>query len=270
MTTPPSPARHIDTHCHLDGLGPEVEAMLQRAAAVGVGGFILAGVRPQGWPQQRAFAAAHRGCLWTAGLHPVAAAEGGAEALDACMAALPGAFEGDHPACAVGELGLDTRFAPKDTLDIQIDAFTAQLRWAVARDAPVVIHLVGPGVFGRALAIFREIGVPSRGGVVHSYSGSADVARQMAALNLHIGIAGGVSRPQNKKLQAVIKALPGERLLIETDAPDQPLDGGPSPNEPRCVVQIAEIVAALRGETAEAVLARSDAEAEKIYGPLPW
>ena len=84
MTTPPSPARHIDTHCHLDGLGPEVEAMLQRAAAVGVGGFILAGVRPQGWPQQRAFAAAHRGCLWTAGLHPVAAAEGGALVGCAC------------------------------------------------------------------------------------------------------------------------------------------------------------------------------------------
>ncbi|MFN3197841.1 MAG: TatD family hydrolase [Bradymonadia bacterium] len=260
------PANHIDTHCHLDfgRLDESRAGMLSRAAEAGVKRFVIAGVRPESWADQRALAERMPTVRWSAGLHPVEAAHGGPEALARCMADLPYAFEGPGAAVAVGETGLDSRFAPPDTLTQQQIAFEAQLSWAVARDLPVVLHLVGKGVHGPALALCTAQSKHIRG-VVHSFSGSVEQAKAWIALGLHIGLTGGVVRSNARKLHRVAREIPGDRLLVETDAPDQSLPEGPRPNEPACLIAIASAIAALRGEPVECVLERSDAAAADLY-----
>lgn len=258
---------YVDAHCHLDcpSFDEDRDAVLARARAAGVTGLVLAGVQPCEWPRQRALAAAAPGVRWTAGLHPMVAAESDDAAIDEALAALPAAFTGEAPASGIGELGLDTRFARKETLPRQLDCFRRQLAVARALDKPVVLHILG--AHGRALEVLRADGLPSAGGMVHAYSGSAELVRDYERLGLHLSIAGTVARPDARKVHLAAAAVSPDRLLIETDAPDlAPPDLGSRRNEPAAVVRVAAAVAAIRGEPVETVLRRAAANAARLFG----
>lgn len=261
--TSAGPGDWIDGHCHLDLFPPtEVPAVLARARSAGVRRLILAGVDPAGWATQRALVAREPGLFRTAGLHPWAAMERSA-VLDADMAQLTETLEQSPHPVAIGELGLDHLRGPPDSRPAQEAAFRAQLALARERHLPVVLHVVQ--AHGRALEILRADGLPARGGVVHGFSGSAEVAADYVRLGLHIGIGFVIHRPRARKLRAAVAALPADRLILETDAPAEPAPGHPGPSEPADLPGIAAAVAPLRGGQPTELLDVSARTARRLY-----
>lgn len=260
---------YVDAHCHLDdpSLAADAAGYLSRAAAVGVTGYVVAGVDPASWARQRALAAWSPGRIrWTAGLHPCAVAAASPAEVEAALAALPEAFRGDAPATGLGETGLDTRFCPRSTLPAQLDVFRASLALARDLEVPVVLHLNGDGTHARALELMRRDGLPRAGGMVHACSASAEVATQYVALGLHVSFAGTVCRSEARRVHAAARAVPAHRLLVETDAPDLTPPGLPRPNESAALVHVARAVADVRGEVADAVLTRCATACAELFG----
>ena len=259
---------YVDAHCHLDDvrLAEHEGELFERARSAGVTGFVVAGVDPASWARQRALAGRRSGIRWTAGLHPCVAATAEDPDIAAALAALPAAFAGPNAATGLGETGLDTRRCARHTLERQTLVFRASLEQARALNVPVVLHLNGPGTHARALVLLRGDGLPAAGGMVHAYSGSAELVPAYVELGLHLSFAGTVCRPEARKVHAAVRAVPAERLLVETDAPDLSPPGLPRPNEPAAVLAVARAVGTLRGEDAEVVLLRSAAACARLFG----
>ncbi len=233
--------------------------MIGRARAVGVTGFVVAGVDPAGWVRQRALARTP-GVRWTAGLHPWTVARASTGEVEAALSGLPDCFDGARPACGVGETGLDARFVPKETLELQASAFAQQLALSRERALPVVLHVVS--AHGAALEVLRRFAPLT--GLVHAFGGSAEVAAAYLDVGLCISVSGGAARA-GRKLRRALAEIPADRLLVETDAPDQPLERG-ARNEPAALLRVAAAVAEVRNESADAILRRSTALATALFG----
>jgi TatD DNase family protein len=254
----------FDSHCHLhDARVADVDGVIARARAAGVRGFLLAGVDPDGWRHEDALRRAHGDVLVAYGVHPQRIDEAGDEEADRLVAALEGALA-DRPH-AIGEIGLDGLGDRARSLERQARAFRAQLSVARAQDLPVVLHVLR--AHGRALELLRGDGLPGRGGVVHSYSGSADQVAEYVALGLHVSFAGPVGNPNARKLRAAARAVPRERLLVETDAPFQtPPARRPAACEPAFLVENVAALAQIRGERPEDVAAYTEENARRLFG----
>ncbi len=246
----------FDSHCHLhDHRVTDPEAELARAHAAGVTGFLLAGVEPSGWAEERALAARHPEVLMAFGVHPQLVAE--IDDADPLIAQLTA--EG---AVAIGEIGLDAMEERKPTLERQERAFRAQLAFARENRLPVVLHILR--AHQRALEILRDDGVP--GGVLHSCSASADQVREYLRLGLHVSFAGTVCNPNARKVHEAARAVPPERLLVETDAPFQtPLPHRPAQNEPAFLVAIVQALAKIRGERPEELAQTTETNARRLF-----
>lgn len=248
----------FDSHCHLDDqrLLRDLPALILSAQAAGVTRFLVPGVAPGGWPGIGKLAASFPMILPAFGVHPMHADLASAEALSE-LRRLAGR------AAAVGEIGLDyTLQAPDRTL--QQEVFRAQLRIAVEAGLPVLIHC--RKAFPDLLAILAEEGIERSGGVMHAFSGSVENARHCLRLGLHISLAGSVTYLNAVRPVAVAAALPVERLLLETDAPDL----APEPhragiNLPSYLRITAERVAAIRGIPVEELARVTTANACRLF-----
>ncbi len=260
----------IDAHCHLDSdrFPGGADKVVEQASAAGVNGIVMAGTTPEAWAVQSRLAARHRRVWPVYGVHPWWAARLDAGALAAAMDALAAACSGDgyvRPV-AIGETGLDgSPLAPPESLGPQEASFRAHLALARRLDKPIVLHILRS--HDRALRVLREVGVPDAGGMVHSYSGSAELARAYQALGLHISFCGSVARPQSRRLRAAAAATAAERLLIETDAPDQ----APPPrtgelNRPAWLPVVAQAVADARADDVAAIAALTASNASRLFG----
>jgi TatD DNase family protein len=165
---------------------------------------------------------------------------------------------------AIGETGLDGVGERRARLADQEVVFRAQLALARERRLPLMLHILD--AHGRAFEILRGDGVPS-GGVIHSYSGSAEMARDYLALGLSLSFAGSVTHPGAKRARAAAAVVPRDRLLVETDAPDQtPAPHRPGLNEPAYLGTIVSALAAARGEPAEEVARGTEGNARRLFG----
>lgn len=222
----------IDTHCHLDldAFADDRAATIARATAAGVTGMLVPAVRPASWDALVELCALHaaagvRGAL---GLHPQLVpaevrgpvdVEGLAEAIRQAAADRPGIV-------AIGECGLD---GGTGSLDLQIAVLRAHVRAARALRLPLVIHVLR--AHDAAPRILREERVSEVGGVLHSYSGGADLVGPYAELGLAFSLAGPVTYENARRPVEAARAIPADLLLAETDAPDQspvPYRGGRS------------------------------------------
>lgn len=258
----------IDTHCHLDRSAFDVdrEEVLSRAWAAGVTELVVPGVEPEGWERLLGICRGRPGVHPALGIHPQALPGLDPADDDRSLAELEAALSRGETV-AVGECGLD---GPAEgagaSMDRQREVFRGQLAIARRRGLPVLIHCL------RAHDALREElerdGIPF-GGVLHSYSGSAEQARPLAALGLHFSFAGAVTWPSARKPLAAVRAVPLGRLLLETDAPDQ----APHPhrgerNEPARLPLVLAAVAAALGRPVEAV-ERATTEAARTLFRLP-
>ncbi|MDN3555151.1 TatD family hydrolase [Halomonas maura] len=249
----------IDAHCHLDfpDFDADREAVFERARAVGVAHFVVPGTTRRHW--DRVLALGRREevspCL---GLHPYfmdAHREDDVEALARALDA--------HPeAVAVGECGIDGRFA--ETLAAQWSLFDAQLRLARTRRLPVVIHCVRAN--DQVAKRLRQLALPA-GGLIHAFAGSPEQARAFLELGFVVGLGGALTHARARRLHRAVAALPDDGYVLETDSPDMPLAGHPGErNEPARVAEVCRAVAGLRGQTPERVAESSSATARRLFG----
>ncbi|HET8731697.1 MAG TPA: TatD family hydrolase [Moraxellaceae bacterium] len=240
------------------------DAILVRGHAAGVSRFIITGTSVEESEAAVALAATHRPyCLATVGVHPHQAASLDSAGLDRLRALLrqPGVV-------AVGETGLDFNrdFSPRPD---QERAFEWQIGLAGECGVPLFLH--ERDASDRQLAILRGLRNNWSDGVLHCFTGTRDALFAYLDLGLHIGITGWVCDDRRgQELATLVKDIPSDRLLLETDGPwllprDLPNKPKDRRNEPAFLPHIAETVARLRGESFAALAEITTANARRLF-----
>lgn len=244
----------FDSHCHLDfaAFDPDREQVWQRAKRAGVVGVLLPGVHPEQWFGSAQLRAQHPEWYTSVGLHPYWLHRLSSQVLERSLAELAQSAQA-LGACAIGECGLDARL-PKlggFSLSEQRRVLLPQLQVARELELPLVLHIVR--AHGPALELLEELGPFRAGGVLHGYSGPAELVPRYAALGFSFAFGGAITRPNARRARQALLAVPDERLLLETDAPDQAPHTGPDAphierNEPAALLEIARLVTLVRGQ----------------------
>lgn len=255
----------IDTHCHLDDarFDADREEVIARARAAGVIGVLVPAVRPDTWAGTLALAR-HEGVRVALGVHPQCVPDMNYpnERSFARTEAIAAAAQAAGAACvAIGECGLDGATGERE---LQEDIFRAHVRAARAMRLPLVVHVFR--AHDRAPAILREERAGDVGGVLHSYSGGADLVPVYRDLGFAFSFAGPVTYANARRPLEAARAIPDDLLLAETDAPDQAPDphrGGRS--EPAFVARVIDGLARARGVDPAAIEAITTANARRIF-----
>jgi TatD DNase family protein len=253
--------RWFDTHCHLDVLDRGEAA---RARAAGVERILVPGVRGHD-PAVAALAANTEGVTCTVGLHPLYLAD--VPDPDAALAAMATALRSDPRCVGVGEIGLDFLTGARDEAarERQRRALAAQIALAAEVGCPVIVHLrKGWDEFLTAAAAH-----PQLRWVMHMYSGAPDFARTLLRRlpRVWFGFGAPALRPGARKPVEVLRTVPRDRLLLETDAPDlAPPELGP-PNRPAHLPWVGARLAALLDVSAEELAALTFENARRALDP---
>jgi TatD DNase family protein len=239
----------IDSHCHLNykGLVEDQQAVIERARASGVTGFLNISTRQREWADIVATAEREPDVWASIGIHPH---EADAHA-DLGAAALLAAAE--HPrVIAIGETGLDYFYDHSDRA-VQRALFRVHIGVARETGLPLIVH-TRDAEDDTASIIAEEMGKGAFPALIHCFTASADFAQKMLDLGLTISLSGIVTFKNAKDLQEIAKSLPDNRLLVETDAPFlAPVPHRGRVCEPAFVADTARFVAGLRDTTAEAL-----------------
>ncbi len=252
-------ARFFDTHAHLDcpPLGDRLPGELAAARRAGVGAFVVPGVRAAGWEALLTLARSEPGVWAAPGLHPQAAAEWSRET----GARLRDLLQ-EPQVVAVGEIGLDGLLTSPE-LPLQEAVFRAQLQLAIGCGKPVLIHCRRAD--GRLLAMLREEGAQQVGGIWHAFSGSLETAQAAIKLNFVLGCGGPLTYANARRGPEVLRQLPPEAMVLETDAPDL----APHPHRGECnrpvyLTLVAQKVAEIRGWSLEETARITTANARRV------
>ncbi|MDY0007552.1 MAG: TatD family hydrolase [Spongiibacteraceae bacterium] len=240
----------VDSHCHLDrvDLSPydgDMDAMLDAARARGVGRFLCIGIDRDNAPTVKAIADRYPDVYASVGIHPLDLAES-VEAEDAIVALA------DHPkVVAIGETGLDYHYS-SERKSAQQESFHNHLRAAARLDKPVVVHT--REAREDTLRLLREAASPSAAGVLHCFTESWEMARAALDLGFYISFSGIITFRNADSLRDVVRQVPMDRLLVETDSPYlAPVPHRGKKNEPRFVVEVAACVAEIKGLSIQSV-----------------
>lgn len=254
-------ARLIDTHCHLNfpQFRSDLTDVLGRARAAGVGMIINVGSDEASSEAAVTLSEAHPQ-LWAAvGVHPHAAAGVSTHYLSSLAG-----LATNRRVLAIGEVGLDFYRDLSPRLR-QEQVFREQLGLAAELNKPVVIH--SREAHSRTLQILRETALP-RAGIAHCFSGSLQDLSSFLKLGFYISIAGPVTYPRSHELRALIREIPADRLLLETDAPYlSPLPYRGKRNEPAFVRATYERVALVLELELEALCRQVQTNVSRLFWP---
>lgn len=249
----------IDSHCHLDAdeFDFDRQAVIARARAAGVLAQVVPAVDAARWPKLREACAGAPGLFPAYGLHPVAL--GAHRPVHLSM--LREWIERERPV-AIGECGLDFHLPDLDRAQ-QHHYFEAQLQLAGEYDLPVIVH--ARRAVEAVIVAIRRVG--RLRGVVHSFAGSPEQARQLHNNGFMVGIGGPVTYARASRLRKFAATMPLEQLLLESDAPDQPdAQHRGQRNEPSRVALVARAIATLRGEDLSRIVMATTANAQRLFG----
>jgi TatD DNase family protein len=252
----------FDSHCHLDPMryGADLPDVLARARAAGVTALAVIGTRATDSEAAADLAAREPGIVAAAGLHPNDVAEVGPDEwgrIEKLVAS--------GRVAAVGETGLDW-YRTTAPPELQREFFDRHLRLAQRHALPIVIHTresTRDVLDMLREAVARAPLVP----VLHSFTGTVAEAAEAIGLGCFLGFAGMVTFRSSTALREVAKAVPLDRLLVETDSPflsPEPLRG--KRNEPANVVHTSRCLALARGEPLEVLAAATTANARHVFG----
>jgi len=244
-----------DTHAHLDACAQPADELVARALEAGVDRIVSVGSGLESSRETLAIAGRHDGVFAALGIHPHQAAEPDATRLDELRELLA-----DERAVAVGETGLDfyRDYAPHDR---QRELFERQLELAAELGKTVVVH---------TRAASKETAAalkPFTGTVVLHCFSAPELLPVALERGYYLSFAGNVTYPKADDLREAARAVPGERLLAETDSPylaPQPRRG--RPNEPANVVHTVAALAEARGDDPSELATRLDANASAAFG----
>ncbi len=249
----------VDSHSHFDADEFDADrlAALTRARDAGVDRQILPAVTEASWQKLRNVCLQHEGLYPAYGLHPLFLEYHHVRHL----ASLRDWIECERPV-AIGECGLDFYVEGLDA-EMQHRYFDGQLQLAREFDLPVIVH--ARRAVEAVIVAIKRIGQVR--GVVHSFPGSEEQARQLWNLGFMIGIGGPVTYERANRLRRLVATMPIEHLLLETDSPDQP-DAAHrcQRNEPARLPIVLKTIAELRCEGETDVAAATTANAQRLFG----
>lgn len=260
-----------DAHNHLqDGrFGGRVAGLLTDCQAVGVGRMVVNGACEEDWPEVLALARQFPVVLPSFGYHPWYLAERTPEWLARLNEFL------DAVPSAVGEIGLD-RWKPGLPYAGQEEVFLAQMALAAQRNLPASIHCLQ--TWGRMLELLQQHSRPERGFLLHSYGGPVEMVKPLAELGAYFSLPGYYAHARKERQRETFRQIPVDRLLIETDAPDQRLPDEMNPfplleavtgqplNHPANLAAVYEFAAGLRGVSREALAGQVGRNFHRFFG----
>jgi len=266
MTTQPSFPELIDIGANLghESFDHDLAEVIARAQAVGVVHQMVTGTTLPASQKALALSRQFPGLSATAGIHPHEAAHADAEVLTAIRALLD-----DPQIKAVGETGLDFNrdYSPRP---VQEKVFEAHLQMAIECGKPLFLHQ--RDAHDRFYPILKEYRDKVAGGVVHCFTDTREALHDYLDLDMYIGITGWIcDERRGEHLLELVRDIPADRLLLETDAPYLlPRTLRPKPksrrNEPAFLTEVLRIVAEYSGRPAAVVAEQTTANARRLFG----
>lgn len=249
-----------DTHCHLDynKFDPDRAEVIQRANDAGLIRLLVPGLHHRSSAEAVALAEAHPSVYAAVGFHPTDLDEFTEETFEEVKALAP------HPkVVAIGEIGIDYYWVKEnDKRTHQREVLKRQLDFAKEMDKPVILHMreEGDAWFGDASMDLLKIleqwtstltgSLAEKPGVLHSFNGTLETAQKALAMNFYIGVTGPVTYKNADKKREIIRELPLDRLLIETDSPFlSPVPVREKRNEPWYIRYIADKIAEIHSKS---------------------
>jgi len=251
----------VDSHCHLDfpDFAEELPEVIARARAAGVTRMVTICTRLRNVPQVRAIAESHEGVFWTAGTHPMSAADEPMATLEELVALAA------HPKfVGLGETGLDYHYTA-DSAEVQKVSLRLHIEAAQETGLPLVIH--SRAADDDMAAILTE-GMARKpfGCVMHCFSSGPDLARTALDLGFYLSMSGVATFPKSQEIRDIFKAAPLDRILLETDAPylaPPPFRG--RRNEPAYTAHTAKVGADLFGLSLAEFAAATSANFNRLF-----
>lgn len=252
----------IDSHAHIQGneYDGEVEAVIERARGVGVEKIIAVGGAGDMSSNTDAIALADsfHAVYATVGMHPHDAKDVGIEELETLRGLTT------HPkVVAVGETGLDYYYN-HSSHELQEQVFSSFIHMACETGLPIVVH--ERDAAEKAAELLRQEGNGKLCGVIHCFTGNYQAARAYLDLGFYLSFTGIITFKNAEPLRAVVRQIPLDRILVETDAPYlTPVPHRGKRNEPAYVRFVAETVAKVRGISLEEVASITTANTQKLF-----
>ncbi|MBM7036592.1 TatD family hydrolase [Vibrio ulleungensis] len=251
----------IDSHCHLDKLDYQnlyqnVEQVLANAKAVNVEKMLSVGVTLESFPAMMELIEKHEQVLASCGVHPLdVESPFDLETLRK--------YAQHKRVVAVGETGLDFHYKP-ETKALQLERFSTQIDIAKEVNKPLIIHT--RNARKETLDLLKSGDAKSCGGVIHCFTEDLEFAKQAMELGFYISISGIVTFRAATELKEVVKALPLDRLLIETDSPYlAPVPHRGKENQPAYVVEVASYIAQLKGVSLQQVATQTSQNFHTLF-----
>ncbi len=252
--------RLVDAHCHLasEEFEGRMDEVLADARNAGIVGMVTSATRPDDWPRSRMLADHYPDVFFTLGIHPWFVTPHDTEAVRQLHNASA------LGACAIGEIGLDTKIEIP-SIDLQVCVFELQLVAAREADLPVVVHC--RGAFDALLRSVKTIGLSSRGGVIHAYSGSAELAGECIKLGFSFSMGRSLTYRNSRKREEVLRRIYPDHFLLETDSPDMPpVEVGDCVNVPANIRYNLRAAAEVLGLPEEELAETTTRNAARIFG----
>lgn len=252
----------VDSHCHLDRLDltpyeGDLNAAIQAAKEQQVSRMLCIGIDMQNAQTVVDIAEAHEGIYASVGVHPLDIANGLANDDEIRRLAL------SKKVIAIGETGLDYYYS-NESAELQQKSFRQHLRLSAELKKPVVVHT--RDARKDTLTILREECDTDIAGVLHCFTESLEMALEALTMNFYISFSGIITFKNAEELREVVKQVPIERLLIETDSPYlAPVPYRGKKNEPKYVPEVAKCVAELKGLSVEEVAAITSKNFDQLF-----
>lgn len=249
----------FDSHCHLQDkrLGDDISSVIDRAEKAGVKKILCCGSTEEDWDDVARLSEKFPILIPAFGLHPWYIDERSEKWLFKLEEMLV-----SFPSAAVGEIGLDHVIDRKDKSE-QLDVFSAQIELAARYNRPVSIHC--RKAWGDLISLFEEKDCVCQEGVIHSYSGSAELIDRLVKFGFFISFSGSVTFERNRKAQESVKRTRLDRLLVESDSPDIPPYGVEGVNEPCNMINVIKRIAEIRGVDPQEIARITYENAERVF-----
>lgn len=251
----------IDSHCHLDRLkladfDNNLDTVIENAQQANVNKLLCVSVTLDEFPAMASVTEKYPHVLLSCGAHPLNQDEqiDENELAELCL---------HQRVIAVGETGLDYFYAP-ETREVQQDSFRKHIRVAQKVNKPLIIHT--RDAREDTLQIMKEEGADNIGGILHCFTESLEMAQAAMAMGFYISFSGIVTFKNAKELREVAKLIPDDRILIETDSPYlAPVPHRGKQNQPAYVVEVANHLASIRGQSVEHIAKISSDNFNRLF-----